>query len=681
MRWARWPALPPVRVPLRLRVLLRGVFAALLLALLALALSVLRDEKQRSHRVYADGLAKSQAQIVARLRHPTGQLALLNPGAADRPAQPLAPLVLPYRALDFSDRQKAQQAVEMAGCALQYPDGATLCAAVGHSPYGGAFVYLVASLAAGELVAHAPGDLAMAGVHRAVVDLAWRDSRWRWTAPYELDARGNGRLTGYVGDAPVAWGMKPVRDFEGWLWQEGRCLDAAATLPGCARRSFVSLRLPVEVLRDALKAPQPVWPPPDLARMALRLRLLGPGSEAVLFDSDAPGATLPFSMQALRGLLLPGEKLSVQRAGAAQPLFTLTGAAPADEPIAPWIAQLIRRLPVDGFDAPLAVHEPVDTALGRYQVTLAGDLRSVNQALAAVATRLAWTVGAMLLAVGLAWAVMELFVVRRITLLTKGAAAVSLGVRGGTADLAALDLPALRGGDELGVLARGLRDLLQRVHEDTRREQIRAQQEKDMWHAVGHEIVSPLQSLLALHGRPGDPAARYLQRMQQAVKLLYGQASPREAFAASTLAMGTLDLDHFLAQAAANVDMADLHYTPRGAPLAVQADEHALEDVVGHVLANAQRHRTPGTPVTLGLAAQGGMAVVTVHNQGPGIAADLLERIFDYGVSGAAAESGQRGQGLFVARTYMAKMGGTIAAENVADGVVFRLSLPVAVGG
>ena len=130
----------PGRVPLRLRVLFRGVFALLALALLALALSVLQDEKLRSHRVYAEGLKKNQAQIAARLRHPAGQLALLNPGAADRPAQPVRPLLLPFGALDFDDRSKALQAVEMAGCALQYPGGATLCAAVGANPYAGGFV-------------------------------------------------------------------------------------------------------------------------------------------------------------------------------------------------------------------------------------------------------------------------------------------------------------------------------------------------------------------------------------------------------------------------------------------------------------------------------------------------------------------------------------------------------------
>ena len=69
---------------------------------------------------------------------------------------------------------------------------------------------------------------------------------------------------------------------------------------------------------------------------------------------------------------------------------------------------------------------------------------------------------------------------------------------------------------------------------------------------------------------------------------------------------------------------------------------------------------------------------MTVHNHGPAIAEALLERIFEYGVSDqpGAGANGSRGQGLFVARTYMAKMGGTLVARNEADGVSFVLSLP-----
>lgn len=47
-----------------------------------------------------------------------------------------------------------------------------------------------------------------------------------------------------------------------------------------------------------------------------------------------------------------------------------------------------------------------------------------------------------------------------------------------------------------------------------------------------------------------------------------------------------------------------------------------------------------------------------------------------YNVRGPQGEKGDhRGQGLFVARTYMAKMGGTVAVHNADDGVVFSLTL------
>ena len=66
----------------------------------------------------------------------------------------------------------------------------------------------------------------------------------------------------------------------------------------------------------------------------------------------------------------------------------------------------------------------------------------------------------------------------------------------------------------------------------------------------------------------------------------------------------------------------------------------------------------------------------TVDAEGPAIDAERLERIFEYGVTDASAPGESRGQGLFVARTYMAKMGGTITAANADGGVRFVLHLP-----
>lgn len=711
-----WPALEMPRLGLasfRRRLLVRAVFLLLAAATLALAVVVLQDEKERSYRNYEQGFAKTQAEIAARLRHPAGQLALLNPGRAAQ-ATPLTPLLLPFGALDFDDQYKAQQAVETAGCSVQYPDGSAICAAIGSNPYAGGFVYLVGSFAAPAFVARERGQLDLSEVHRAQVTLSLRGETQRWTAPFELmpDAGtrsdgARGRLTGFAEDGPLLpAGARPVREFRGWLWQAPRCTDAAmesAERERCARRSFFSIRLPVEAYREAFFARTraglpPQWPPADLAQTTVRIQMLGPEG-ATLFDSDAPGATAPFSLGELAQVLLPGEQLTLRKAAAAgsspaQEIAVLRGVdTAAGEPSAPWLARLIGRLPVPALPQValpvLRGSETIATAAGAYEAEFAGNLRSIDSALSVAATRMAWYVAAMLGAIVLGWLVIEIGLMRRVKTLTRRAAAVSYNVNAPQPDqrLGALDVSDLRGRDELGILAGALADLLQRVKDDAQREHLRTQQERDMWHAVGHEIMSPLQSLMVLHPEASDTSHRYVQRMQQAVKVLYGQASPSEALQAATLAAGqSLDLDAFLRTVAANAVFAGVEgvvYEGAGSPVHVQADEFALEDVVTHILGNAGRHRTPGTPITLTLQVADARAIVGIHNRGAGIAPELLQSIFEYGVSGAtegqaagAAGNGQRGQGLFVAKTYLAKMGGTVEARNEEAGVRFVLTLP-----
>ncbi|MGZ5181794.1 MAG: sensor histidine kinase [Ramlibacter sp.] len=672
------------------RILFRGVFLLLALATLALALVLLQDEKERSYANYQQGFRRTQAEVMARLRHPAGLLALLNPAAAaDENA--LHPLLLPYGAIDFDDQNKAHQAVEMAGCSVRFPDGSALCVAIGSNPYAGGFIYLVGSFGAGELVPRERGMLDLDQVHRARVTLVMRGETLRWVAPFEqLSAPGaplvRGRLTGFVdtGEPTLAPDARPVRDFRGWLWQGRACIDGEPR-PGCARRAFYSIRLPVEAFREALfSGGRPVWPPADLERIDVRLQVLGPGALQPLFDSAAPGAVAPASLHDLRKALLPGERLQIRKLGAGAPPLVLEGEDASTGVTSPWITRLIRRLPVQGGALRAAAREVLATPVGQYEVLLSGDARGVDRGLAVVATRMSWYVAAMLGAIVLAWLVIELGLIRRITVLTKRAAAVSLNVqkdaRGG-GRIGQLDVSDLRGADELGILAGGLADLLQRVKDDVQREELRAQQERDMLQAVGHEILSPLQSLMVLHPGQDDPARHYVQRMQHAVRVLYGQASPSEALQAADLVLAPLDLDEFLrhvAENAAFAGIADVRYASPGGPVPVRADAFSLEDVVAHVLRNADRHRVAGSPIAIELHERDGQAVVRIHNQGPAVPPAMLAAMFDYGVSDAAPGEGgtRRGQGLFVARTYLAKMGGTIQARNEAGGVVLVLSLP-----
>lgn len=688
------PALTMPRLPLaafRRRLVVRGVFLLLVLATLALAVTLLAEEKQRSRQRYEAGFRQTLEALAAQLRHPSGQLALLNAGAAA--GEHLAPLLLPFSALDFDDPFKARQAVEMSGCALRWANDTQLCAAVGGSAYAGGFIYLVANLALPPAQPRERGGLDLQAVHRARVSIALRGGEERWVAPFEAagdapvqSASGGqrGRLTGFLSAADqLDARAKPDRDFRGWLWQDAECAERDATLPDCARRTLLSIRVPVQAWRDGLfQRPAPAWPPADLAQVQVRLQWLAPGG-TLLFDSAAPSAERPFALPDLAKKLASGETLRIQRVGSTTALPPLRGSEQQAEPSSPWLTRLILRLPADTEAERIQAEDEVQTSSGRYHLTLSGDLKSVDRGLSATATRLSGFVGAMLAAIVLAWLVIEIGLMRRMAQLTKRAAGLVYNMQDPQLErrLGELDVADLRGKDELGILAGSLAELLGRVKEGVRREHIRAEQERDMWHAVGHEIMSPLQSLMVLHGGADDPSHRYVQRMQQAVHVLYGSASPSEAIAAAALEVGTLDVDAFLREVAANAAFAGIsgvRYEASGTPLIVRADAYSLEDVVTHVLRNADRHRAAGTAITLQLHRDGEMAELSIHNQGPAIDEAMRERIFEYGVSdqepGSSGE--RRGQGLFVARTYMAKMGGTIEARNVEEGVVFVLRLP-----
>ena len=80
------------------------------------------------------------------------------------------------------------------------------------------------------------------------------------------------------------------------------------------------------------------------------------------------------------------------------------------------------------------------------------------------------------------------------------------------------------------------------------------------------------------------------------------------------------------------------------------------------------------------LSVNGTSALVTVSDDGAGLAAEETERIFEPGVRGSAAADEPRGAGLglALARRLARTAGGEISAEADRDGARFRLELPLA---
>ena len=48
-------------------------------------------------------------------------------------------MLLPYSAIDFDDQTKVRNAVEMAGCLVQYKHYGSLCVAIGNNPWAGGY--------------------------------------------------------------------------------------------------------------------------------------------------------------------------------------------------------------------------------------------------------------------------------------------------------------------------------------------------------------------------------------------------------------------------------------------------------------------------------------------------------------------------------------------------------------
>lgn len=114
----------------------------------------------------------------------------------------------------------------------------------------------------------------------------------------------------------------------------------------------------------------------------------------------------------------------------------------------------------------------------------------------------------------------------------------------------------------------------------------------------------------------------------------------------------------------------------------VQADEEKLRVIVDNLLSNAVKFSPVGGRIDLMLGHAGRDATLDVVDQGPGIAAEDRDRIFEAFYQGRAAADGYvkgTGLGLAIANELALAHGGRITVvDNPAGGAHFRLTLPLA---
>ncbi|MGW3353556.1 sensor histidine kinase [Nonomuraea rubra] len=114
----------------------------------------------------------------------------------------------------------------------------------------------------------------------------------------------------------------------------------------------------------------------------------------------------------------------------------------------------------------------------------------------------------------------------------------------------------------------------------------------------------------------------------------------------------------------------------------VRGSRLQLGRVVNNLLANARRHAHAHVDVTVGQA--GDHAVVTVQDDGSGIAPDDRERVFEAFVrlpEGQRLDPGGSGLGLAISRETCRAHGGTLTVEDCPYGAQFVIRLPLAGDG
>ena len=111
----------------------------------------------------------------------------------------------------------------------------------------------------------------------------------------------------------------------------------------------------------------------------------------------------------------------------------------------------------------------------------------------------------------------------------------------------------------------------------------------------------------------------------------------------------------------------------------VPLDAVQLEQVFTNLISNSLKYAPPGSTITIGAWLRDDQTLlVEVRNQGPPIAEEHLERIFDkfYRVTAADRVTGT-GLGLSICKGIIEAHGGRIWAENRPGGLAFEFTLPL----
>ncbi|GIU97898.1 MAG: hypothetical protein KatS3mg013_1701 [Actinomycetota bacterium] len=235
---------------------------------------------------------------------------------------------------------------------------------------------------------------------------------------------------------------------------------------------------------------------------------------------------------------------------------------------------------------------------------------------------------------------------------------------------------------------------LREARDDARASELRAA----LFSSVTHDLRTPLASIVAgvtsLRADDGqldagrrlellETVAEEAERLDRLVGNILELARARSGALAPEPARLSPDelLDGVLTRLRPRLEGLRVHRVVREDVPAISADPVLLERAITNVLDNAIAHSPPGGTIHVSAAAFGGGVELRVADEGPGIAPEDRERVFEPFVRGDDAGSGS-GLGLAIARAIVAAHAGTIRIQgSPRGGAAVVIRLPAAEGG
>jgi two-component system OmpR family sensor kinase len=242
-----------------------------------------------------------------------------------------------------------------------------------------------------------------------------------------------------------------------------------------------------------------------------------------------------------------------------------------------------------------------------------------------------------------------------------------------------IQIPKPEADDEVFELAETLDSMLHALDEARTETEAALARQREFVADASHELRTPLTSVLAnlelleeaTTGEQRETAASALRSSRRMRRLVADLLLLARADAGRRMPHRAVDLSDVVTDAASELEpVAGDHEISVSAPPGVEIEgaRDELHRLVLNLMENALRHTDPGTAVEASVERHNGEVVLAVEDDGPGIPAELHDKVFERFFRGEGDRSGSSGLGLSIVRAVADSHNGRVTLEPPLDG-------------